>query len=125
MPLYNLFPISVKTFGKESLLSNHYMLSFFKKFCEEVKSRTWRFKRSRNSRYKEEDFLKVFFFSEILGRSIHDCSEFLNDYFLSKKRGRPRIFADGRRRRVVPHQTEVNKYLRMIGFSKAQKILVS
>ena len=125
MSIYNIFPCSIKTFGKESLLSNHYMLSFFKKFCEEVTSRTWRFKKSKNSRYKEEDFLKVFFFSEILGRSIHYCSELLNDYFLSKKRGRPKIFADGRRKRAIPHQTEVNKYLRMIGFRKAQKILTN
>lgn len=121
----NIFPRSVKNSGIKPLLSNYNMLSFFKKFCEEVKSRTWRFKKSKNSRYKEEDFLKVFFFSEILGRSIHDCSELLNEYLLSKKRGRPRIFADGRRKRIIPHQTDVNKYLRMIGFRKAQKILVN
>jgi hypothetical protein len=99
------------------------MLSFFKKFCDTITSRTWRFKKARNSRYEEKDFLKVFFFSEILGRSIHESSELLNDYFLSKKRGRPRIFTDGRRKRLIPHQTEVNKYLRKIGFKKAQKIL--
>jgi len=121
----NIFPHSVRNSGIKSLLSNHNMPSFFKKFCEEVKSRTWRFKKSKNSRYKDEDFLKVFFFSEILGRSIYDCSELLNEYFLSKKRGRPKIFADGRRKRIIPHQTDVNKYLRMIGFRKAQKILAN
>jgi hypothetical protein len=99
------------------------MLSFFKKFCDAIKSRTWRFKKRKNSRYEENDFIKVFFFSEILGRSIHDSSELLNDYLQSKKRGRPRTFSDGRRKRLIPHQTEVNKYLRKIGFRKAQKIL--
>jgi hypothetical protein len=99
------------------------MLSFFKKFCDAIKSRTWRFKKGRNSRCKEEDFLEVFFFSEIIGRSIHDTSEMLNEYHLSHKRGRPKIFVDGRRKRLSPHQTEVNKYLRKIGFRKAQKIL--
>lgn len=125
MLVQNIFPNSVLNSGIKSLLSNYNMLTFFKKFCEEVKSRTWRFKRSRNSRYREEDFLKVFFFSEILGRSIHDCSELLNEYILSKRKGRSRIFADGRRKRMVPHQTDVNKYLRTIGFRKAQKILAN
>jgi len=68
-------------------------------------------------------FLKVFFFSELLGRSIHDTSELLNAYLMSHRGGRPKIFADGRRKRAIPHQTEVNKYLRKIGFRKAQKIL--
>jgi hypothetical protein len=58
-----------------------------------------------------------------MARSIHDTSERLNEYYLSHKRGRPKIFADGRRKRLIPHQTEVNKYLRKIGFRKAQKIL--
>jgi len=123
MPASNIFPHSLRNLGIESLLSNNNMLSFFKKFCDAIKSRTWRFKKRRNSRYKEEDFIKVFFFSEILGRSIHDSSELLNDYLQSKKRGRPRTFLDGRRKRLIPHQTEVNKYLRKIGFRKAQKIL--
>lgn len=47
----------------------------------------------------------------------------LNEYFLSQKRGRRKIFADGRSRRMIPHQTEVNKYLRKIGLEKARKIL--
>ena len=123
MPASNIFPHSIRNLGIESLLSNNNMLSFFKKFCDTIKSRTWRFKKRRNSRYEEEDFIKVFFFSEILGRSIHDSSELLNDYLQSKKRGRPRTFSDGRRKRLIPHQTEVNKYLRKIGFRKAQKIL--
>ena len=123
MPPSNIFPHSVRNLGIESLLSNNNILSFFKKFCDAIKSRIWRFKKRRNSRYEEEDFLKVFFFSETLGRSIHDSSELLNDHLQSKKRGRPRIFSDGRRKRLIPHQTEVNKYLRKIGIRKAQKIL--
>ena len=119
----DIFPHSIRNLGIKSLLSNHNMLSFFKKFCDATTSRSWRFKKAKNSRYEEEDFLKVFFISEILGKSIHESSELLNDYFLSKKRGRPKIFADGRRKRLIPHQTEVNKYLRKIGFRKAQKIL--
>jgi len=123
MPLNKLFPNPLLGLGTKPLLSNDNILAFFKKFCNAITSRTWRFKKVRNSRYEEDDFLKVFFFSEILSRSIHDSSELLNNYLLSKKRGRPRTFSDGRRKRLVPHQTEVNKYLRKIGFRKAQKIL--
>jgi len=123
MRVQNIFPTSIQKLGIKSLLSNDNIISFFKKFCDAIISRTWRFKKRRNSKYGEQDFLRVFFFSEILGRSIHESSELLNDYFLSKKRGRPKIYADGRRKRLIPHQTEVNKYLRKIGFRKAQKIL--
>ncbi len=123
MPINNILPNSLKSLGIKSLLSNDNITSFYKKFCDAVTTRTWRFKKAKNSRYDEEDFLKVFFFSEMLGRSIHESSELLNEFLLSKKRGRPRIFSDGRRKRLIPHQTEVNKYLRRIGFRKAQKIL--
>lgn len=96
----NIFPNSVRNSGIKSLLSNHNMLSFFKKFCDEVTSRTWRFKKGKNSRYEEEEFLKVFFFLELLGRSIHDTSELLNAHLMSNRGGRPKIFADGRRKRA-------------------------
>ena len=47
----------------------------------------------------------------------------LNAYYFSHKKGRRRIFADGRKKRLIPHQTEVNKYLRRIGLQKARNIL--
>jgi len=123
MPASNVFPKLFLTLGIKSLLSNDSILSFFKKFCDAVTSRTWRFRRARNSRYEESDFLKVFFYSEIIGRSIHNTSEQLNAYILSHKKGRRKVFMDGRKKRYVPHQTEVNKYLRRIGLEKARQIL--
>jgi hypothetical protein len=99
----NISPYSVKTSGIKSLLSNHYMLAFFKKFCNAIVSRTWRFKRAKNARFEDQDLSKVFFFSEILGRSIHDTSEMLNEYLLRSKKGRRKLFADGRRRCIIPH----------------------
>jgi len=83
----------------------------------------WKFKRAKNARYEEIDFLKVFFFSEIMGRSIHDTSELLNEHYFSQRRGRRKRFTDGREKRLVPHQTEVNKYLRKISLAKARNIL--
>ena len=123
MPIQNTFPNSVLNSGIKPLLSNQYMLTFFKKFCDAIISRMWKFKRAKNARYEDIDFLKVFFFSEIIGRSIHDTSEMLNEYLLKSKIGRRKKFADGRKKRIVPHQTEVNKYLRKIGIQKARNIL--
>jgi hypothetical protein len=123
MQLQNIVLKPFMDLGTESLLSNHYMLAFFKKFCDAIVSRTWKFKRAKNARYKDQDFLEVFFFSEIIGRSIHDTSEMLNEHLLRSKKGRRKSFADGRRRRIIPHQTEVNKFLRRIGLNKARNIL--
>ena len=66
--------------------SNEYMLAFFKKFCDAIKSRTWGFKKAKNARYDAEDFLRAFFYSELTGRSIDSASERLNKYCLSKKK---------------------------------------
>ena len=123
MPINKISPNSFLNLGVKSLLSNHNMLTFFKKFCNSIISRRWNFKRAKNARYKDIDFLKVFFFSEIIGRSIHDTSEMLNEYLLNSRKGRPKIFADGRKKRFAPHQTEVNKYLRKITLVKARNIL--
>lgn len=123
MRLNQISPISVKKVGVKSLLSDEYMLAFFKKFCDAIVSRMWRLKRAKNARYEDNDFLKVFFFSEIIGRSIHETSEMLNTYYLSRQKGRRKIFADGRRKRLIPHQTEVNKYLHKIRLKKALNIL--
>ncbi len=123
MQLNKIFPNSIMRLGIESLLSNDNILAFFKKFCEAVTSRIWKYKKPRNYKYNDIDFLKVFFFSEIIGRSIHDTSEMLNEHLMSGRRGRRKKFTDGRRRRMVPHQTEVNKFLRRIGLQRARNIL--
>jgi len=123
MTVNNIFPNSFLNSGIKSLLSDEYIVAFFKKFCTAIISRIWRYKKPRNWRYTDTDFLKVFFFSEIIGRSIHDTSETLNAFLLSHKRGKRKIFTDGRRRRMIPHQTEVNKYLRKIGLQRARNIL--
>ena len=118
-----IFPNPLHGLGIKSLLSNHNMLSFFKKFCDAITSRMWKYKKPKNMKYDDIDFLKVFFFSEIIGRSIHDTSELLNEHILSSKRGRRKIFADGRKKRMVPHQTQVNKYLCRFSLDRARNIL--
>jgi len=123
MPASDIINIPNKISGFKSLLSNEYMLTFFKKFCDAITSRIWKYKKPRNWKYNDIDFLKVFFYSEIIGRSIHDTSQMLNEHFLKSRKGRQKMFTDGRKRRIIPHQTEVNKYLRRIGLQKARNIL--
>ncbi len=81
MRINEISPIFIKRLGVKSLLSNEYMLSFFKKFCDAVLSRMWKFRKAKNAKYEDVDFLKVFFFSEVIGRSIHDTSEMLNVHY--------------------------------------------
>lgn len=118
-----LSPLSDLKVELEPLFSNEYMLSFFKKFCQAIKSRMWTFKKKRNAKYDADDFLRVFFYSEITGRSIDSASERLDRYFMNKRKGKRRRYADGRKKRNVPHQTDVNRYLRLIGLTRARNIL--
>lgn len=120
---YNLSPLLDLEDEIKPFFSNEYMIGFFKKFTTAIQSQTRCFKKARNARYGAENFLKVFFYSEITGRSIDSASERLNKYYLKKKKGKRKIYKDGRKAREVPHQTEVNKFLRIIGLTKARKFL--
>ena len=123
MRIQYLSPLSDLEAELKPLFSNEYMLAFFKNFCDAIESQMWGWKKGKNARYNAEDFLKVFFYSEMTGRSIDSASERLNKYFLNKKKGKQKKYADGRSKREVPHQTEVNKLLRRIGLNKARLIL--
>lgn len=123
MAISYISPLSNLEAELKLLFSNQYMLAFFKKFCFAIQSRMWRFKKARNTKYEAGDFLRVFFYSEITGRSIRSASERLNKLFLRKRKGKRKIYADGRKKREVPHQTDVNKFLRRIGLRKARNLL--
>lgn len=123
MQEYNLSPLSDLEAEIKPFFSNEYMVGFFKKFSNTIQSRMRCFKKARNAKYEAEDFLNIFFYSEITGRSIDSASERLNRFFLKKKKGKRKIYIDGRKAREAPHQTEVNKFLRRIGLKKAKRIL--
>ncbi len=57
------------------------------------------------------------------GKGLVTAPTYSTKYFLNKKKGRQKKYADGRSKREVPHQTEVNKLLRHIGLEKARVIL--
>ena len=69
MQIKYLSPLSDLEAELKPLFSNEYMLAFFKKFCDVIQSRMWRVKKAKNARYEAEDFLRVFFYSEITGHS--------------------------------------------------------
>ena len=123
MNINYLSPLSDLEDELKPLFSNEYMLAFFKKFCDAIQSRMWRLRKAKNARYDAEDFLRVFFYSEIIGRSIRSTSERLNKYFFLHKKGKRKIYADGRKKREIPHQTDVNKFLRKVGLQTARIIL--
>ena len=123
MNVQYISPLSDLEAELRPLFSNEYMMTFFKKFCDAIQSRMWRLRKAKNARYGAEDFLRVFFYSKITGRSIRSASERLNRYFLLKRRGRQTIYADGRKKREVPHQTDINSFIRRIGLQTARNIL--
>jgi hypothetical protein len=123
MNINYLSPLSDLDDELKPLFSNEYMLAFFKKFCDAIQSRMWRLRKAKNARYEAEDFLRVFFYSEITGRSIRSASERLNKYFSLHKKGKRKIYADGRKKREIPHQTDVNKFLRKVELQTARNIL--
>ena len=63
MNIKYISPLSDLKAEIKPLFSNEYMLAFFKKFCDAIKSRTWGFKKAKNARYDAEDFLRAFFYS--------------------------------------------------------------
>jgi len=76
------FSFPVRALGVKSLLSDEYMLSFFKKFYITIESRTKNFKKKKNIIYEDFGSLRAFFFSEVIDRFINDTSEVLNEHFL-------------------------------------------
>jgi len=118
-----ILPFPIMGSGLIPPFSEDYSLLFFKNFCNEIKSRMWYKKKPKFKLYGMEDFLRVFIYSEMCGISIRNASEVLNKFYLRKKRGRVKIFSDGRKRRIVPHQTDVNKFLRRISLVRARNIL--
>ena len=49
MSVNNISPTSFQRLGVKSLLSNQFMLSFFKKVCDEISYRMWSTKKAKNA----------------------------------------------------------------------------
>ena len=60
MNTINLSSLSDLEAEAKPLFFNEYMLAFFKKFIDAIKSRTRGYKKGKNARYNAEDFLRFF-----------------------------------------------------------------
>jgi len=85
-------------------------------------------KTTPHTRYKPSDFIFVKLFSLLKNKSIHDAAEYLNTYFTEQlKRDRlilPQQFKDKKRlRRLIPHQTDVNKFIRCLTETDVKTIM--
>ncbi|MHA1764756.1 MAG: hypothetical protein ACTSVK_00680 [Promethearchaeota archaeon] len=115
MQVQYLSPLSNFEVEINSLFSNEYLTSFFKKLCDPIQSRMWRLRKAKNARSNAEDFLRISFYSKITGRSIRSANERLNKNYSLHKKGNQKIHIDGRKKREIPHQTDVNNFLQKVG----------
>ena len=105
--------------GAGSVPNDLVLLWEFKDYLDEMCARTDIARRFRPRRYRLSDFIAVRFYALLGGFSTHHAAETLNAAFSARLAGegkfRPRGFQDGaRRRRVVPHQTDVDKFFRRL-----------
>jgi len=74
------------------------------------------------SKWKAKDFLTVLIYGWLRGKSPDDASDKLNKLAIEKGWFHPKTFADGRKSRAVPHQTQVNDWLGEMDLPQAKKL---
>ncbi len=99
--------------------NNIFFLDDFKLLVNRAISRTEIHKRFKPRLYTYADYIIVKFYALNSDMSVEWASERLNKYFFSRLRKRMKlkrkIFSDGiRQRRLIPHQTEVDKFFRLL-----------
>jgi hypothetical protein len=77
---------------------------------------------SGKSKWKVLDMLVVLVYGWLRGVSPDHASNKLNDMAKEKGWFKPATFADGRHSRAVPHQTQVNDWLRELDLSQLKKL---
>ena len=74
----------------------------------------------KGRRWIAEDIVSVLAYSWTRGVSIHHACENLNAQAVNENPGVSYEYADGRHRRLVPHQTTVNAWLRLLSLQDAE-----
>ncbi len=105
--------------GAGSVPNDLVLLWEFKAYLDELCARTDIALRFRPRRYQLSDFVAVRFYALLANCSTHHAAETLNTAFtaslMAGGKYQPQLFRDGaRRRRVVPHQTDVDKFFRRL-----------
>lgn len=74
----------------------------------------------RGRKWIAEDIIAVLAYSSIKGISIPHSSENLNAWAVKENLDASYEYADGRHRRLVPHQTTINAWLRLLSLQDAE-----
>ena len=94
----------------------------FKNISKKVISNLSNFYFPQGRRWIAEDIVAVLTYSWIRGVSIHHACESLNTQAVIENSGSSYEYADGRHRRLVPHQTTVNAWLRLLSLRDAENL---
>ena len=94
----------------------------FKNISKSVIASLSHFHFPKGRKWNAEDIVTVLAYSWIKGCSIHRACEKLNIKAVKKHPEEGYEYADGRHRRLVPHQTTVNAWLRLLSLKDAQDV---
>lgn len=95
-------------------------ISVFKNISKKVIKSLSNFHFPRGRRWVAEDIISILAYSSIRGKSIPHTCERLNDWAVNENPDASYEYADGRHRRLVPHQTTVNAWLRLLSLQDAE-----
>jgi len=94
----------------------------FKNISKDVINNLPNFHFPKGRRWNAEDIVAVLAYAWIRGVSIHHACEILNTWAMSECPGASYEYADGRHRRLIPHQTTVNAWLRLLSLQDAEDV---
>lgn len=97
-------------------------LSAFKNISKNVINNLPKYLFPKGRRWTIEDIISVLAYSWIRGISIHHACESLNRWAVSKDPDASYEYADGRHRRLIPHQTTVNAWLRLLSLQDSENL---
>jgi hypothetical protein len=105
--------------GAGSIPNDLDLLWKFKDYLDELCARTDIARTFKPRRYQLSDFVIVRFYAQVANLSTHHAAETLNATFTARLmvegKFHRKVFQDGKRcRRVVPHQTDVDKFFRRL-----------
>ncbi|TFG18339.1 MAG: hypothetical protein EU530_09445 [Promethearchaeota archaeon] len=95
-------------------------ISAFKNISKNVIKSLSNFHFPKGRRWVAEDIISILAYSSIRGKSIPHTCEKLNAWAVNNNPDASYEYADGRHRRLVPHQTTVNAWLRLLSLHDAE-----
>ena len=95
-------------------------ISAFKNISKNVINSLSNFHLPKGRRWIAEDIITVLAYSSLRGKSIPHTCEKLNAWAVHDNSDASYEYADGRHRRLVPHQTTVNAWLRLLSLQDAE-----